>query len=83
MDGLYFIINLITLWAIDKLYFRHIGIRIIKMGAYSVNNVQVTSATLENLSRNDMLLWVNECLQSEFSKIEQLHGGAGYCLVYF
>lgn len=25
--------------------------------------------------------WVNECLQSEYAKIEQLHDGAGYCLV--
>ncbi|KAL6743692.1 hypothetical protein Aduo_016708 [Ancylostoma duodenale] len=25
-----------------------------------------------------MLMWVNDCLQSNFSKIEQLHTGAGY-----
>jgi len=29
---------------------------------------------------SEMLAWVNECLQSELSKIEQLHTGAGYCL---
>uniref|UniRef100_A0A915DGM5 Calponin-homology (CH) domain-containing protein n=1 Tax=Ditylenchus dipsaci TaxID=166011 RepID=A0A915DGM5_9BILA len=43
-------------------------------------NVYTTSATTENMSRNDMLLWVNDCLQSEYAKIEQLHNGAGYCL---
>ena len=32
------------------------------------------------MSRQEMLLWVNDCLQAEFSKIEQLHTGAGYCL---
>ncbi|PAV77215.1 hypothetical protein WR25_12778 isoform B [Diploscapter pachys] len=26
-----------------------------------------------------MLLWVNDCLQSNFTKLEQLHTGAGYC----
>ncbi|CAI4231624.1 unnamed protein product [Auanema sp. JU1783] len=45
----------------------------------SVVNVFTTSATTENLSRHEMLLWVNDCLQSNFSKIEQLHTGAGYC----
>lgn len=49
--------------------------------SYVVTNVYTTSATTDNLSRNDMLAWVNECLQSEFSKIEQLHSGEGYCLV--
>jgi len=32
------------------------------------------------MSRHEMLMWVNECLQSEFSKIEQLHTGEGYGL---
>uniref|UniRef100_A0A7E4UMT3 Microtubule-associated protein RP/EB family member 1 n=2 Tax=Panagrellus redivivus TaxID=6233 RepID=A0A7E4UMT3_PANRE len=43
-------------------------------------NVYATSATTENLSRHEMLEWVNDCLQSQFSKIEELHTGAGYCL---
>uniref|UniRef100_A0A0K0G361 Eb1 (inferred by orthology to a D. melanogaster protein) n=1 Tax=Strongyloides venezuelensis TaxID=75913 RepID=A0A0K0G361_STRVS len=45
-----------------------------------VVNVYTTSATTDNLSRHEMLLWVNDCLQSSYSKIEQLHDGAGYCL---
>lgn len=32
-------------------------------------------------SRNEMLMWVNDCLQAQFSKIEELHTGAGYCQV--
>lgn len=49
----------------------------------SVVNVYATSATTDNMSRMEMLLWVNDCLQSEFSKIEQLHTGSGYCMVIF
>ncbi|KAL7070781.1 hypothetical protein ACQ4LE_009870 [Meloidogyne hapla] len=45
-----------------------------------ITNIPITSATVDNMSRNDYLRWVNECLQAEFSKIEQLHTGAGYCL---
>lgn len=44
----------------------------------AVVNVYATSATTENLSRHEMLMWVNDCLQSNFTKIEQLHSGAGY-----
>ncbi|PIO77842.1 hypothetical protein TELCIR_00021 [Teladorsagia circumcincta] len=44
----------------------------------AVVNVYATSATTENLSRHEMLMWVNDCLQSNFTKIEQLHTGAGY-----
>ncbi|KAK6026301.1 hypothetical protein OSTOST_07757, partial [Ostertagia ostertagi] len=44
----------------------------------AVINVYATSATTENLSRHEMLMWVNDCLQSNFTKIEQLHTGAGY-----
>jgi RP/EB family microtubule-associated protein len=43
-------------------------------------NVYATSSTTENLSRHEMLEWVNDCLQTQFSKIEQLHSGAAYCL---
>ncbi|XP_042856684.1 microtubule-associated protein RP/EB family member 1-like [Penaeus japonicus] len=42
-------------------------------------NVFSTSATVENLSRHDMLAWVNDCLQSSFTKVEELCTGAAYC----
>ncbi|KFD53158.1 hypothetical protein M513_05868 [Trichuris suis] len=42
-------------------------------------NVYSTSATTENLSRHDMLAWVNHCLNSNYSKIEELCNGAAYC----
>lgn len=42
-------------------------------------NVYSTNVTSENLSRHDMLAWVNDCLQSNFVKIEELCTGAAYC----
>jgi len=42
-------------------------------------NVYSTSATTENLSRHDMLTWVNDCLQTNFTKIEEMCTGAAYC----
>lgn len=42
-------------------------------------NVYSTNVTSENLSRHDMLNWVNDCLQSNLSKIEELCTGAAYC----
>ncbi|XP_071443329.1 microtubule-associated protein RP/EB family member 1 isoform X2 [Hetaerina americana] len=42
-------------------------------------NVYSTNVTSENLSRHDMLAWVNDCLQSNFGKIEELCTGAAYC----
>lgn len=42
-------------------------------------NVYSTSVTSDNLSRHDMLSWVNDCLTSSFSKIEELCTGAAYC----
>nr|XP_033795280.1 microtubule-associated protein RP/EB family member 3 [Geotrypetes seraphini]XP_033795281.1 microtubule-associated protein RP/EB family member 3 [Geotrypetes seraphini]XP_033795282.1 microtubule-associated protein RP/EB family member 3 [Geotrypetes seraphini]XP_033795283.1 microtubule-associated protein RP/EB family member 3 [Geotrypetes seraphini]XP_033795284.1 microtubule-associated protein RP/EB family member 3 [Geotrypetes seraphini]XP_033795285.1 microtubule-associated protein RP/EB fam len=42
-------------------------------------NVYSTSVTSENLSRHDMLAWVNDSLQLNYSKIEQLCSGAAYC----
>ncbi|XP_023169099.1 microtubule-associated protein RP/EB family member 1 isoform X8 [Drosophila hydei] len=42
-------------------------------------NVYSTNVTSENLSRHDMLAWVNDCLASQFSKIEELCTGAAYC----
>jgi len=42
-------------------------------------NVYATSGTTDNLSRHDMLAWVNDCLQTRFAKIEELCSGAAYC----
>uniref|UniRef100_A0A3Q3WXE3 Microtubule-associated protein RP/EB family member 3 n=1 Tax=Mola mola TaxID=94237 RepID=A0A3Q3WXE3_MOLML len=42
-------------------------------------NVYSTSTTTENMSRHDMLAWVNESLQLTYTKIEQLGSGAAYC----
>ncbi|XP_030637685.1 microtubule-associated protein RP/EB family member 3b [Chanos chanos] len=42
-------------------------------------NVYSTSMTIENLSRHDMLAWVNDSLQLTYTKIEQLCSGAAYC----
>ncbi|KAH6921840.1 hypothetical protein HPB50_005393 [Hyalomma asiaticum] len=42
-------------------------------------NVHATNATTENLSRHDMLNWVNDCLRTNYTKIEELCSGAAYC----
>jgi len=42
-------------------------------------NVYATSGTTENLSRHDMLHWVNDSIQAKFAKIEELCTGAVYC----
>uniref|UniRef100_A0A8C6SLN9 Microtubule-associated protein RP/EB family member 1 n=1 Tax=Neogobius melanostomus TaxID=47308 RepID=A0A8C6SLN9_9GOBI len=42
-------------------------------------NVYSTSVTSDNLSRHDMLTWINESLHMNFTKIEQLCSGAAYC----
>ncbi|XP_026477905.1 microtubule-associated protein RP/EB family member 1-like [Ctenocephalides felis] len=42
-------------------------------------NVYSTNVTSENLSRHDMLAWVNDCLSCSYSKIEELCTGAAYC----
>lgn len=42
-------------------------------------NVYSTNVTTENLSRHEMLNWVNDCLQLGYSKIEELCTGAAYC----
>ncbi|XP_072107460.1 microtubule-associated protein RP/EB family member 3b isoform X2 [Mobula birostris] len=42
-------------------------------------NVYSTSVTSENLSRHDMLAWVNDSLQLGYTKIEQLCSGTAYC----
>lgn len=38
-------------------------------------NVYNTSVTSENLSRHDILMWVNESLDARFTKIEELCSG--------
>ncbi|CAD7675331.1 unnamed protein product [Nyctereutes procyonoides] len=42
-------------------------------------NVYSTSVTGDNLSLHDMLVWINESLQLNLTKIEQLCSGAAYC----
>ena len=42
-------------------------------------NVYATSGTTENLSRHDMLAWVNDCLHTRYVKIEEFCTGAIYC----
>ena len=42
-------------------------------------NVYATSVTTDNLSRHDMLAWVNDSLQIKFGKIEEMCSGAAYC----
>ncbi|KAJ6642888.1 Microtubule-associated protein RP/EB family member 1 [Pseudolycoriella hygida] len=42
-------------------------------------NVYSTNVTTDNLSRHDMLSWVNDCLCASFNKIEELCTGAAYC----
>ncbi|XP_032877359.1 microtubule-associated protein RP/EB family member 3 [Amblyraja radiata] len=42
-------------------------------------NVYSTSVTSENLSRHDMLAWVNDSLELNYTKIEQLCSGTAYC----
>ncbi|KAM4529896.1 microtubule-associated protein RP/EB family member 3-like isoform 1-T2 [Fundulus diaphanus] len=42
-------------------------------------NVYSTSMNADNLSRHDMLAWVNDSLHLTYTKIEQLCSGAAYC----
>ncbi|ESN98551.1 hypothetical protein HELRODRAFT_84431 [Helobdella robusta] len=42
-------------------------------------NVYNTSGTTDNISRHEALYWVNEMLQANFMKIEELCSGAAYC----
>ncbi|XP_043232721.1 microtubule-associated protein RP/EB family member 1-like isoform X1 [Amphibalanus amphitrite] len=42
-------------------------------------NVYATGQTTDNMSRHDMLAWVNNCLEANFGKIEELCTGAAYC----
>lgn len=42
-------------------------------------NVYSTSVTTDNLSRHDILAWVNDSLAANFGKIEELCTGSAYC----
>jgi len=42
-------------------------------------NVALTSATSDNLSRHDMIQWINTSLGMQHKKIEELCSGAVYC----
>uniref|UniRef100_A0AAV2JD55 Microtubule-associated protein RP/EB family member 1 n=1 Tax=Knipowitschia caucasica TaxID=637954 RepID=A0AAV2JD55_KNICA len=44
-------------------------------------NILTTSVSVNNMSRHDMLAWVNDSLQLNYSKIEQLCSGAAYCQI--
>lgn len=44
-------------------------------------NVYSTNVTTENLSRHDMLSWVNDCLSAQFNKIEELCTGKWWVCV--
>lgn len=67
-----------VLWHSSNVWWCYIldeSIGVVKMAV----NVYSTNVTSENLSRHDMLAWVNDCLQSNFAKIEELCTGAAYC----
>ncbi|XP_040061625.1 microtubule-associated protein RP/EB family member 1-like [Ixodes scapularis] len=42
-------------------------------------NVSTTNSTTETLSRYDMINWVNDCLHTHYTRIEELCSGAAYC----
>lgn len=42
-------------------------------------NVFSTSSTADNLSRHDLLTWINSSLNARFCKVEELCSGAAYC----
>lgn len=44
-------------------------------------NVYFTSVTTENLSRNDILQWINTALAANFTKVEDL--SSGECQSFF
>ncbi|KAH8306806.1 hypothetical protein KR018_001484, partial [Drosophila ironensis] len=43
------------------------------------STVALTSGNAENLSRNDMLQWVNRLVHGKYVKIEELCSGVAYC----
>ncbi|VDL75279.1 unnamed protein product [Nippostrongylus brasiliensis] len=44
-----------------------------------VTNVYVSAVTQDNISRHELLAWVNSTLKANFSKIEEMSTGAAYC----
>ena len=46
-------------------------------------NVYNTSGTTDNLSRHEVLAWVNDTLQANFTKIEELCTGNMLQLMFF
>jgi RP/EB family microtubule-associated protein len=42
-------------------------------------NVHYTNSSTNNLSRYDALIWINNHLATNFTKIEELCTGAAYC----
>ncbi|XP_064161375.1 microtubule-associated protein RP/EB family member 1-like [Anguilla rostrata] len=42
-------------------------------------NVHFTSGTSDNLSRHDILVWINATLKTNLTKIESMCSGAAYC----
>ncbi|XGW22593.1 hypothetical protein V3C99_005090 [Haemonchus contortus] len=44
-----------------------------------VTNVYVSAVTQDNISRHELLAWVNNLLKANFSKIEEMSTGAAYC----
>jgi microtubule-associated protein, RP/EB family len=44
-------------------------------------NICATNSTVNNLSRNALLIWVNKTLSTTFKKIEDLSSGDAYCLL--
>ncbi|XP_046563974.1 microtubule-associated protein RP/EB family member 3-like [Haliotis rubra] len=42
-------------------------------------NVFITNTNVRNISRNDILDWVNNSLKVNYTKVEQLGTGAAYC----
>ncbi|KAL5963081.1 Microtubule-associated protein RP/EB family member 3 [Taenia solium] len=49
------------------------------MMSVQATNVYSTNQTADNLSRHDILNWINTCLECNFAKIEELCTGAAYC----
>ena len=42
-------------------------------------NVYSTSVATDSLSGDDMLAWVNDCLKTKYSKVEEMCSGIAYC----
>ena len=42
-------------------------------------NVYSTSVATDSLSGDDMLAWVNDCLQTKYLKVEEMCSGSAYC----